>query len=93
VKLYRNFLVNLTNLLSLIIGNFRMKTGMDLLTTTQREWIDLQKLLRRQKPSKRPKVRPTSPVRKWCFDRAVHKHGWWSRAMTVLFVLHIIALM
>ncbi|KAF8151534.1 high-affinity cell membrane calcium channel [Crassisporium funariophilum] len=85
--------VVLTLFISIIIGNFSSKTGTALLTKAQREWIDLQKLFNRQKPSKRPKVRPTAPFRKWCFDRAVHKHGWWSRATTLLFVLHILALM
>ncbi|CAA7264458.1 unnamed protein product [Cyclocybe aegerita] len=85
--------VVLTLFVSIIIGNFSSKTGTALLTTAQREWIDLQKLFKRQKPSKRPKTQPTGRFRKWCFDRAVQKHGWWSRAMTLLFVLHIIALM
>ncbi|KDR66929.1 hypothetical protein GALMADRAFT_258813 [Galerina marginata CBS 339.88] len=85
--------VILTLFVSIIIGNFRSKTGTALLTQAQREWIDLQKLFKRQKPSKLPKVRPTGVLRKWCFDRAVHKHGWWSRATTLLFVLHILALM
>jgi voltage-dependent calcium channel len=78
---------------SIIIGNFRSKTGMALLTKAQREWIDLKKLFDRQRPSKRPKTRPTNRFRIWCYDRAVHKHGWWARAMTLLFCLHILALM
>lgn len=78
---------------SIIIGNFSAKTGTALLTKPQREWIDLQKLIKRQRPSKRPKTRPERRFRAWCFDRAVSKHGWWSRMMTVLFTVHIIALM
>ena len=78
---------------SIIIGNFSAKTGSAYLTGPQREWIDLQKLIKRQRPSKRPKVKPTNPFRAWCFDRAVHKHGWWSRGITVMIVLHIIVLM
>ena len=78
---------------SIIIGNFSAKTGTAYLTGPQREWIDLQKLIKRQRPSKRPKVKPTNPFRAWCFDRAVHKHGWWSRGITVMIVLHIIVLM
>ncbi|KAF8639058.1 hypothetical protein AX17_001754 [Amanita inopinata Kibby_2008] len=85
--------VILTVFVSIIIGNFSAKTGSAYLTTAQRQWIDLQKLFRRQKPSSRPKTRPTTAVRSWCFDRAVHKHGWWSRGMTVLIVFHIIVLM
>ncbi|KAF8465445.1 Ion transport protein-domain-containing protein, partial [Russula ochroleuca] len=85
--------VILTLFVSIIIGNFRAKTGTALLTQSQREWIDLQKLLRRQRPSKRPRRRPTWAFRAWCFDRAVHKHGWWARMMTLLFTIHIFALM
>ncbi|RDB21766.1 Calcium-channel protein cch1 [Hypsizygus marmoreus] len=85
--------VILTLFVSIIIGNFSSKTGSAFLTKPQREWIDLQKLFKRQKPSKRPPSRPSNPIRAWCFDRAVHKHGWWSRAMTLLFILHIVALM
>jgi voltage-dependent calcium channel len=82
-----------TFLCSIIIGNFSTKTGTALLTKPQREWIDLQKLIKRQRPSKRPKTRPEWKFRAWCFDRAVSKHGWWSRMMTVLFTVHILALM
>ncbi|KAI8976389.1 Ion transport protein-domain-containing protein [Trametes punicea] len=82
-----------TLFVSIIIGNFTSKTGSALLTQPQREWIDLQKLIKRQRPSKRPKTRPTWPIRQWCYDRAVHKHGWWHRMMSVLFTLHVIALM
>ncbi|KZT03083.1 uncharacterized protein LAESUDRAFT_660488 [Laetiporus sulphureus 93-53] len=83
----------LTLFVSIIIGNFTSKTGSALLTQAQREWIDLQKLIKRQRPAKRPKSRPTWALRAWCFDRAVHKHGWWHRMMTVLFTIHVIALM
>ncbi|KIJ67326.1 hypothetical protein HYDPIDRAFT_127226 [Hydnomerulius pinastri MD-312] len=85
--------VILTLFVSIIIGNFSSKTGSAFLTQPQREWIDLQKLIKRQKPSKRPHIRPSSPLRAWCYDRAIHKHGWWSRMMTLLFVIQIIALM
>ncbi|KAF7416082.1 calcium channel protein [Pleurotus ostreatus] len=84
--------VILTLFVSIIIGNFSSKTGAAFLTKPQREWIDLKKLLTRQKPSKRPRTRPTWSFRAWCYDRAVQKHGWWSRSMTVLFFLHIVVL-
>ncbi|KAJ7726287.1 Ion transport protein-domain-containing protein [Mycena maculata] len=85
--------VILTLFVSIIIGNFSSKTGSAFLTAPQREWIDLQKLFRRQRPSKRPRTRPVWPFRAWCYERAVNKHGWWSRTMTAVFVIHIIALM
>ncbi|KAJ7872310.1 Ion transport protein-domain-containing protein [Mycena olivaceomarginata] len=85
--------VILTLFVSIIIGNFSSKTGSAFLTAAQREWIDLQKLFKRQRPSKRPRKRPTWSVRAWCYDRAVNKNGWWSRAMSVVFIVHIIVLM
>lgn len=78
---------------SIIIANFSLQTGSAFVTQAQREWIDLQKLIKRLKPSKRPKIRPTFPVRAWCYDRAIHKHGWWSRMMTLLFLVQIVVLM
>ncbi|PCH34579.1 hypothetical protein WOLCODRAFT_106220 [Wolfiporia cocos MD-104 SS10] len=83
----------LTLFISIIIGNFMSKTGTAFLTQPQREWIDLQKLIKRQRPSKRPEERPTWSIRAWCYDRAVHKHGWWHRMMTILFTLHVLVLM
>ncbi|KAJ3901512.1 Ion transport protein-domain-containing protein [Lentinula edodes] len=85
--------VILTLFVSIVIGNFKSRTGTALLTQPQREWIGLQKLFKRQRPSKRPQRRPVSGPRAWGFDRAVHKHGWWSRCMTVLFTIHVIVLM
>lgn len=85
--------VILTLFVSIIIGNFSSKTGSASLTQPQREWIDLQKLIKRQKPSKRPQTRPTQLFRGWCYDRAIHKHGWWMRMMTCWFVVQIIVLM
>lgn len=85
--------VILTLFVSIIIGNFSSKTGSAFLTEPQREWIDLQKLIKRQKPSQRPKTQPTQLLRRWCYDRAIHKHGWWTRMMTFFFVVQIIVLM
>ncbi|KAG9004060.1 calcium channel protein [Tulasnella sp. JGI-2019a] len=82
----------LTLFVSIIIGNFSSRSGMALLTEDQKRWIDLKKLIKRQGPSKRPKIRPTSLLRSWCYDRAVSKNGWWSRCMTGLYIIHILAL-
>ncbi|CAE6501684.1 unnamed protein product [Rhizoctonia solani] len=85
--------VILTLFVSIIIGNFSSRSGMALLTTEQRQWIDLHKLIKRQRPAKRPKVRPHGVFREWCYDRAVRKHGFWARFMTVFYVFHILVLM
>lgn len=82
----------LTLFVAVIIESFQKYSGAAYLTTAQRQWIDLKRLIGRQRPSKRPKVRPAGKLRSWCYDRAVHKHGWWSRAMTFLYFCSIIAL-
>lgn len=83
----------LTLFVSVIIENFQTFSGAAYQTTEQRQWLDLKRLIARQKPSKRPKVKPADRVRAWCYDRAVHKHGWWSRGMTLLYILNIVTLM
>ncbi|KAL8283193.1 hypothetical protein RQP46_005971 [Phenoliferia psychrophenolica] len=83
----------LTLFVSVIIENFTRRSGTSLLTTEQRQWIDLRKLILRQRPAKRPKVVPTSSFRRWCFDRANAKKGWWARGMTVLYCLQVLTLM
>lgn len=82
----------LTLFVAVIIESFQTFSGAAYLTTAQRQWIDLKRLISRQRPSKRPKVRPVDKVRSWCYDRAVHKHGWWSRSMTVLYLVSLITL-
>lgn len=31
--------------------------------------------------------------RSWCYDRAIEKHGWWSKLFTALNVVHVVLLM
>lgn len=50
----------LTIFVSVIIANFTRRSGMSLLTSEQRQWIDLKKLITLQRPAKRPKRVPRS---------------------------------
>lgn len=79
--------------ITIILEGFNERSGASLLTTEQRQWLDLRKLLVRQRPSKRPTQRPSGPFRSWCYDRAIAKRGWWARGMSVLYILHITILM
>ncbi|GEM06733.1 calcium channel subunit Cch1 [Rhodotorula toruloides] len=83
----------LTVFVSVIIAAFVRRSGNSLLTTEQRQWQDLHRLINRQRPAKRPKRRPDNAFRAWCYDRAVQKNGWWSRSVTVLYLANIVILM
>lgn len=86
-------IIVLTLFVSVIIENFRGLSGTAYLTTEQRQWIDLQRLIARQRPAKRPIRRPSHPIRRWCFDRSVRKDGWFNRIFTLLYALNAIVLM
>jgi voltage-dependent calcium channel len=73
--------------------NYTEQTGVAFLTSEQRSWLELRKLLRQISPSKRPNERPDSSWKGWCYKRAIHKHGWWQRAMTAVLMLHGILLL
>ncbi|WAR58908.1 hypothetical protein PtB15_10B248 [Puccinia triticina] len=83
----------LTLFLAVIINSFLKRSGSAFLTTEQQQWINLKKLIYLQQPSKRPKARPQSSVRDWCYQKATLKHGWWSNMMTTLYVIHVGLLM
>jgi hypothetical protein len=77
---------------SIIIQNFSVRSGMALLTTEQRQWVDLLKFIKAQTPSQLPKLRPQHGLRAWCYDRAVSKHGFWARGFTFIYYIHILLL-
>ncbi|KAI9271516.1 Ion transport protein-domain-containing protein [Phascolomyces articulosus] len=78
--------------LGVVLENFSRRNGTAYLTAEQRRWLDLKKLLGRMRPAKRPKEIPTSPIRKWCFDRIVDKRGRFYKFMTVVIALNILFL-
>ncbi|WWD18487.1 hypothetical protein CI109_102939 [Kwoniella shandongensis] len=83
----------LTLFVSIIIQNFSTRSGNALLTTEQRQWVDLSKFIKAQTPSQLPKGRPRLPFMAWCYDRAVNKDGFWARGFTGLYYIHILLLM
>lgn len=66
---------------------------MALLTTEQRQWVDLKKYIRAQTPSQLPKKMPRTPLRLWCYRRATTKRGYWQRFFTFVYCVHILLLM
>ncbi|CAH7684043.1 Ion transport protein-domain-containing protein [Phakopsora pachyrhizi] len=85
--------VILSLFLSVIINNFLKRSGSAFLTTEQQQWINLRKLIMRQSPSKRPRSRPKDWIRNWCYTRAIHKYGFWSKMMTGLYTFHVALLL
>ena len=67
---------------------------MAFLTTEQRSWLELRKLLRQVAPSKRPNnKKKRESWQEWCYRRAITKNGRWQRAMTGVLIAHLILLL
>lgn len=83
----------LTLFVSVFMRNYTEQTGVAFLTTDQRAWLELRKLLRQVSPSKRPsskKVRES--WKEWCYRRAITKNGRWQRVVTGCLVFHVVLL-
>lgn len=83
----------LTLFVSVFMRNYTEQTGVAFLTTEQRAWLELRKILRQVAPSKRP---PHDAKREnwqqWCYRRAVHKTGRWQRFVTSSLLFQLVLL-
>ncbi|KAF2199227.1 calcium-channel protein CCH1 [Delitschia confertaspora ATCC 74209] len=82
----------LTLFVSVFMRNYTEQTGVAFLTTDQRSWLELRKLLRQVSPSKRPSTKKRETWEEWCYRRAVRKTGRWQRFITGVLVVHLILL-
>lgn len=83
----------LTLFVSVFMRNYTEQTGVAFLTTEQRSWLELRKLLRQISPSKRPSSKKQMESwQEWCYKRSVKKNGRWQRTITALLVGHVILL-
>ncbi|KAG9244812.1 BcCCH1, calcium channel protein [Calycina marina] len=83
----------LTLFISVFMRSYTEQTGVAFLTSEQRSWLELRKLLKQVSPSKRPSNTQRKSWKDWCYKRAVRKHGRWQRTVTFVLVLHLILLM
>jgi voltage-dependent calcium channel len=83
----------LTLFISVFMRNYTELTGVAFLTTEQRSWLELRKLLRQISPSKSSYDDEKNKWKKWCHKRAIEKRGKWYTAITIVLVLHFILLM
>lgn len=81
----------LTLFVSVFMRNYTEQTGVAFLTTEQRSWLELRKLLRQISPSKRSgkKDFERAQWKQWCYRLAVQKSGRWQRTVTVVLMLHL----
>ncbi|KAL1638805.1 calcium channel protein [Diplodia intermedia] len=83
----------LTLFVSVFMRNYTEQTGVAYLTTDQRSWLELRKLLRQLSPSKRPSsTKKRETWEEWCYRRAVKKTGRWQRFITFILILHLLLL-
>lgn len=83
----------LTLFISVFMRNYTEQTGVAFLTSDQRSWLELRKLLRQVSPSKRPSsTKQRESWEEWCYRRAVRKTGRWQRFITGVLILHLLLL-
>jgi len=83
----------LTLFVSVFMRNYTEMTGVAFLTSDQRSWLELRKLLRQVSPSKRPtNTDSQSRFRKAIYRMAVRKTGGWQRVVTGALICHLILL-
>ncbi|SMR42929.1 unnamed protein product [Zymoseptoria tritici ST99CH_1E4] len=83
----------LTLFVSVFMRNYTEQTGVAFLTSEQRSWLELRKLLRQVAPSKRPnRQKKRQSWQEWCYRRAVTKNGRWQRTITAVLIAHLILL-
>ncbi|CEP11360.1 hypothetical protein [Parasitella parasitica] len=74
-----------------IIEKFKERNGITTLTTAQRKYIDLQRLLSSVRPTIKV-FRPDSKIRQICHDMVIKKHGKFNRLMMSVICLNIVAI-
>ncbi|KAL9549481.1 hypothetical protein PS6_006058 [Mucor atramentarius] len=74
-----------------IIEKFKERNGITTLTTAQRKYMDLQRLLSNVKPTIKV-FRPESKLRQICYDMVIAKHGKFNRLMMCVICLNIVAI-
>ena len=83
----------LTVFITVIIQSYTERSGMAYLTSEQRSWQELRKVMRQLRPSRRPAEAPHQSWRAWCYNLAIQKQSWWYHFVTCAYGLHVIILM
>ncbi|AMD18651.1 HBL251Cp [Eremothecium sinecaudum] len=84
----------LTLFISFIISNHARTTGSAFLTTEEKSWLEVKKLLSRIKPDATPKFESMGRFRRFCYRVAVEKeYFWYTVVLQFFFFIHILTLL
>jgi voltage-dependent calcium channel len=79
----------LTLFISVFMRNYTEQTGVAFLTSEQRSWLELRKLLKQISPSRRSVGEDSKGWRRWCYNLSIKKRGKWQRFITGLLLMHL----
>ncbi|KAK9474675.1 Ion transport protein-domain-containing protein [Dipodascopsis tothii] len=75
-----------TFFVAVIMQNYTKKTGKAFLTSDQRAFMEMRKMLATVNPSRRRARRPAAPFAAWCYDQTMDRTSRWNRlTLWVLF--------
>lgn len=83
----------LTLFISVFMRNYTEQTGVAFLTSEQRSWLELRKLLKQISPSRRSVGENSKGWRRWCYNLSIKKRGKWQRCITGLLLIHLCILL
>jgi voltage-dependent calcium channel len=83
----------LTLFISVFMRNFTEQTGVAFLTSDQRSWLELRKLLDQISPVRRSVGEQSKSWRRWCYNLSIKKRGKWPRFITGLLLVHLCILL
>ncbi|ETN46798.1 uncharacterized protein HMPREF1541_00987 [Cyphellophora europaea CBS 101466] len=83
----------LTLFISVFMRNYTEQTGVAFLTSEQRSWLELRKLLKQISPSRRSVGENSKGWRRWCYNLSIKKRGKWQRFVTGLLLVHLCILL
>lgn len=79
----------LTLFISVFMRNYTEQTGVAFLTSDQRSWLELRKLLKQITPAKKSITDRTKSWERWCYRIASKKRGRYPQFITTCLLLHL----
>ncbi|KAK9235427.1 Ion transport protein-domain-containing protein [Lipomyces kononenkoae] len=80
-----------TLFITVIMQNYAMKTGVGFLTSKQRAFVEIQKILQQVRPS-RTGQKPRNRFRRYCYNRTVARDGSWTKYVAIVLLIQGVVL-